>query len=287
MTVAEALLAISRSDVPAALEALNEAATDQAGGSVAPALRSFLLSSNESGVYDEPSAFESFINNGDNPRLYANTIDRVAGTHRRSQPEAVLDLGCGDGRVTAATLQASTTSIELVEPSAELLQIATGRLGTEAQPRQLTVHQTDAQRFLAGAGADRNWDLVQSTFAMHTLPHDERAVVLAAFAARTTQLVMVEFDVPSFTDRSIEHAEYAAERYEHGLDEYFHHPEVIRGFLMPVLVGQFDPSQPRHTFEQSNHEWMSDLKAAGFSEVRSELVANYWWGPAMLIHATN
>lgn len=60
-------------------------------------------------------------------------------------------------------------------------------------------------------------------------------------------------------------AAYAAERYSQGVSEDSDWPNVPSGFLMPVLVGQFDPERPRHTFEQPTRAWIDDLHAAGWA----------------------
>jgi hypothetical protein len=53
-----------------------------------------------------------------------------------------------------------------------------------------------------------------------------------------------------------------------------------------VLAGQFDPDRPRHTWEQPVEAWAGELVAAGFTGVRHQLIADYWWAPAHLIEAT-
>jgi hypothetical protein len=66
--------------------------------------------------------------------------------------------------------------------------------------------------------------------------------------------------------------------------EYADHPDVVAGFLMPVLVGQLDPSRPRYTFEQPIAAWVDLLEAAGFAVVTTP-VFDYWWAPAVLVDA--
>ena len=73
------------------------------------------------GVYDEADAFASFISHGGNPVLYRRTIAALGALHARLRPATVLDVGCGDGRVTAGVLGPWTRSVDLVEPSRELL----------------------------------------------------------------------------------------------------------------------------------------------------------------------
>jgi SAM-dependent methyltransferase len=198
-------------------------------------------------------------------------------------PRAVLDIGCGDGRVTAGALTAATTWVELVEPSAALLDRAVASL--ERPGVEIVAHRSDAATFVAALHDTASWDLVQSTFALHATPPDERAGILQSLRRHTPHLALVEFDIPAFTDRSPEQIAYLAERYEHGVREYRAHPEVIAEFLMPVLVGQLDPAIARYTFEQPIDAWIQLIRSAGFA-TSTRRIARYWWADAVLISAT-
>jgi SAM-dependent methyltransferase len=241
------------------------------------------LARGEGDVYSDPTAFRRFIEGGGNVALYAAAARALADVHGRDRPRSVLDLGCGDGRLTTAAVRPGLERIDVVEPSADLLAAARARLTDGGAT--VVAHGTTAQAFVDGAPADR-WDVAQSTFALHALPPSERAPVLAFLAGRVRRLLIVEFDVPAFVDRSADHARYAAERYEAGMAEYVGDDVVVDGFLVPVLVGQFDPDRPRHTWEQPVAAWAADLRAAGFAGVRHRLLSDYWWAPAYLIEAT-
>ncbi len=78
----------------------------------------------------------------------------------------------------------------------------------------------------------------------------------------------------------------AAAAYEVGIAEYDDDPSVITGFLLPVLVGQFAPDEPRHTYEQPADSWAQDLMAAGFRSVTVSPVADYWWARATVIQGS-
>ena len=97
--------------------------------------------------------------------------------------------------------------------------------------------------------------------------------------------MVVDFDVPAFADRSREHAHYVIERYRIGVGEYAEVPEAISGFLMPVLLGQFDPGATRHTFEQPVARWIDEVATAGFDPT-VEIIDAYWWGPAFCLEAS-
>lgn len=238
-------------------------------------------------VYTDPTAFQRFIDGGGNVAVYREVAEALRATYAPAWPRRLVDIGCGDGRLTAA-VGPGVEHIDLVEPSGELLQMAMVRL--EGTGPEVTGWQVVAERFVeevegAEGGGPGRWDVAQSTFALHALEPAARRRVLAALATMAGRLVMVEFDVPTFDDRSPEHAAYAVDCYRAGIAEY-DDDLVVQGFLMPVLVGQFDPDQPRHTWEQPVDAWAADLHAAGFATVHHRQVHPYWWAPAHLIVAT-
>ncbi len=280
MSVAAALLAIGAADPARARTILAACPADD---DLAAALRRLLDRQASGGVYDDPTAFQSFIDHGGNPALYAAAIDAVAALHRTRRPTTVLDIGCGDGRVTAAVLGPSTTVVDLVEPSPEMIAAAAPLVaGKGATVRAHTMGIEDALT----ADTSTGWDLVQSTFALHNLPPPRRAEVLTRLVTRSGLLALVEFDVAAFADGSPEHAAYCEERYRRGIAEYAEHPEVVDGFLMPVLAGQFDPTRVRATHEQPASAWAAELTDAGFVGVEVTPVLDYWWAPAVLVTGT-
>ena len=229
-------------------------------------------------VYDEARAFQAFISHGSNPLLYERTIASISRTQRRTQPRSVLDIGCGDGRISAASRAPSVTRLDLVEPAAAMLAEARDRLGDAID---VHCHGETVECFLAESAG--RWDLAQATFSMHNLEPASRPAVWHDLARRTRTLLICEFDVPSFPDRSEAHCRYLAERYAVGIAEYADLPEVVQGFLMPVLVGQVAlDAAPRYTFEQPVARWREELEAAGFSVTR-ERVFSYWWADAWML----
>lgn len=204
----------------------------------------------------------------------------------------MLDVGCGDGRVTAAVLGPWTRSVDLVEPSRELLGRATAALADasvgvdRSTPIDARPHALGLTPFLAGLGPLTEWDLVQSTFALHALPPEERRAGLGALARRCGAIAVAEFDVPELEEGSDAHLAHLAERYALGIAEYPDHPEVVAGFLMPVLADQVEPGRPRLTWESPAGRWAHDLREAGLEDVAVEPLADYWWAPAVLVTGT-
>ncbi len=248
---------------------------------LARALGAYLAQPIDGEVYVDPDAFERFISGGSNIGLYAATIDALSQSNRKRRPVSMLDIGCGDGRITAATVPDSCRTLHLLEPSEAMLESAVERV---ARSLAVAVERTsDTLQGLLTTEPDRRWDAVQSTFALHNLSPHDRVEALSTLASRTGSIAIVEFDVPGFVDRSSEHARYAASAYEAGIAEYEHDPSVISGFLLPVLVGQFAPDQPRHTYEQPIESWAEDLRRAGFRSVTTTLVAEFWWANAWLV----
>ncbi|WP_020663709.1 class I SAM-dependent methyltransferase [Amycolatopsis benzoatilytica] len=225
-------------------------------------------------VYDQPAAFTAFIRGGGNVELYRRLSEGLAARYDSWRPEAVLDVGCGDGLAIEPALAAATfqpSRIDLVEPSAALLS-AVEVAGARRFP--LT-----AQDFLGSDGS--TWNLVQSTFAMQSIEPAARAEVLSELRSRTDRVVLAEFDVP-------EHADLAslAQRYERGVAEYGAQASLVaQGFLLPVLLG-VAAGEARTNWEHPAAEWARQLEAAGFSSVTVDRLADYWWSPAVLITAS-
>ncbi len=274
------LRALAAGDRERALALARDAAP--AAGVLGPALARHLAAGPTDAVYDEASAFESFIGYGTNPELYRRTIAALARLHADERPRTVVDIGCGDGRVTAGVLGPATEVVDLVEPSADLLRRAQAALA--GSPATVRAHGRGIADQLIVDG-DARWDVAQATFALHTLPRADRAGVLARLAGRVGVLALAEFDVPDIEGDEEARLRYLAARYELGVREYAGHPEVIAGFLMPVLVGQVEPGRVRHTFEGPATGWVAGLHAAGFRDVAVAPLHDYWWAPAVLVTA--
>lgn len=278
------LAALLGGDADRALALTIASAAEPGAPRLAAALADHLGSTDRANVYDAPEGFEAFIAHGSNPTLYERTIEHLRSIHATHRPPSVLDIGCGDGRVTVAVLDGSTRRVDLVEPSEALLRTAVERLDDPAPT--IGAHQLGIGEFLDagdGDGDGDQWTLAQATFALHNLAPSDRAGVLSRLAHRVGHLVVVEFDVPVFEPGSEQHLDHLAERYEVGIGEYVDHPEAISGFLMPVLAGQLEPGRQCHTFEQPASRWVDELVDAGFRDVDTAEIFDYWWGPAVAV----
>lgn len=273
----------------AALRALTtgdaaRARDELAGGATRPllnaALGTYLAGDGDGHVYDRPAAFTAFIRGGGNLGLYGAVSSALAAQYERHEVGSLLDIGCGDGQALVNALKGRTPAVTLVEPSRALLDAAVAAL--DGVP--VTAHNTDAGSF-AGTVTDR-FDLVESTFALHALPHDERSTVLTALRGHVSRLVLAEFDVPDHPVGGDEHLAFLADTYEQGLAEYDSDRELVaQGFLMPVLTGQLAPGARRSTWEQPATAWAAQLTDCGYHEVMIEPLYDYWSSPAFLLTA--
>ncbi|MGB3439671.1 MAG: class I SAM-dependent methyltransferase [Actinophytocola sp.] len=274
-----ALRALMAGDVPGAQDELASGVTRPL---LNAALRTYLAKDGDvdGEVYDRPAAFTAFIRGGGNVGLYEAVGTALAGQYSRHEVATLLDIGCGDGRALVAALRGRTPSVTLVEPSSALLDSAVAAL--EEVP--VTAHNTDAATFVEHV-TDR-FDLAESTFALHALPHEERSAVLTGLRGHVSRLVLAEFDVPDHPVGSAEHLTFLADTYEQGLAEYDSDRDLVaQGFLLPVLTGQLAPGAHRSTWEQPATAWAEQLTKCGYHEVMIEPLHEYWCAPAFLLTA--
>jgi hypothetical protein len=265
-----ALRALTTGDVAGALAVLSSEVTRPL---LNAALSTHLAADGDGQVYDQPAAFTAFIRGGGNVGLYDAVSAALAGLYRRHDVGSLVDIGCGDGRAVVPAVAGLDLSVTLVEPSAALLE-------SVALSGAVLVN-TDAASFVGGLSA--RFDLAESTFALHTLPYEERSAVLTALRGHVSRLVIAEFDVPG---DPLSHLGFLADTYERGLAEYSDDRELVaQGFLMPVLVGQLAPGVLRNTFEQPAVAWAAQLRDCGYRDVVIEPLFDYWSSPAFLLTA--
>lgn len=281
-TVVDTLANLVAGDRPAARRAAESSA-----GQLAGALADYLAAEDRDSIYAQPAAFEAFIRGGGNVGLYETLTGALAATYDTHRPRELVDIGCGDGTALGPALSAGAhrpETVHLVEPSAALLSSAVRRLddtGVRVRDWQLTVDE-----FVAAQPAEQVFDVVESTFALHTLPHEQRSATLAALRPHVGHLVLVEFDVPNLAHGRSAHLRFLADAYERGITEYDADRDLVtQGFLLPVLVGQLAPGAARATWEQPAAAWRRQLEQAGYTGVAVHPLHDYWWSPAVLLTA--
>lgn len=96
-----------------------------------------------------------------------------------ASPLRALDLGCGDGRLSALVLDARPTieSVVAVDRSAAMLDAARRRFGDDAR---VEVRSWDLDDPIGPLG---NFDVVVSGFAIHHLGHGRKRALFAEIAA--------------------------------------------------------------------------------------------------------
>ena len=60
---------------------------------------------------------------------------------------------------------------------------------------------------------------------------------------------------------------------------------IMAPFLMPVLIGQLLPGEHRSTWEQPASRWVDQVAGAGFVDIDTTHLFDYWSSPAFLLTA--
>ncbi|WP_158879663.1 class I SAM-dependent methyltransferase [Amycolatopsis anabasis] len=283
----DALSALRNDDRSAA--AKYAAAAAEEGSRLGAELALHLDTATDRAVYDQPAAFTTFVRGGGNVELYERLSDALARRYDQLRPATLLDVGCGDGLALGPALERTAqipATVDVVEPSAALLDAAKARLAESGLIFELRTWHATAQDFFARLADGRRWHLAQSTFALQSLPPDERAGVLRALRETTEELVLAEFDTPEYPEGSPEHLRSLVTRYERGIAEYGADARLVaQGFMLPMLLGQAAPTGGRNNWEHPAEQWRRQLGEAGFTYLTTEEIADYWWAPAVLIRA--
>ncbi|MEV5509794.1 class I SAM-dependent methyltransferase [Streptomyces orinoci] len=261
-----------------------EAAAAEPGRVVYTETARWLAAGRQPDVYGESAAFSAFVGGGGNVELYRATREALRGEYTARRPRRLLDIGSGEGHALLPALTEDVGFVEVVEPSAERLELVTGELARRGIPHR--GHALTGQEFMARA-ADGSWDLVQETFALLTLGRAERLELLRWLRPRTRRLVLVEFDAPVIGD-GLEPRwfRYLVSRYERGLREYGDSRELVaQGFLIPVLLGKLGSSGHQEHDEQPVAAWVADLAEAGFTPEEPRRLCDYWWAPVHAVTA--
>jgi Methyltransferase domain len=281
----DALTAFAADDPTEATRSARRAAA--AGDDLARAIAAYLdhlATQGATAVYAARDAFAAFIRGGGNRRLYRAVNAVLREIYRElPQPFALADVGCGDGLALVPAVDGIDATIAAIEPSTALLSTATQAL--ERAGARFEAFAMPIEDFVRDHG-DHRFDLIQSTFALQSLPRDARRDVLAWARRAAGTLAIIEFDVPSFASpRDPAFAAHVLARYRRGIAEYDGDELVVQGFLMPVMFGYFTSGRARTNHEQPAAEWVADLRAAGYHAVSSSVIDDYWWAPAVLLRA--
>lgn len=241
-------------------------------------------------VYVTGDAFAAFIRGGGNVPLYAAVSEALRTIYAGYDALHLLDIGVGDGLALLPALTdsvaANLDTLDLIEPSEAMLEHTVEQLRVHAIPH--AAHNMTLQTFMQQhADADAHWDVIQATWSLQSIAPDERAAVFAWLRAHGDRVLIAEFDVPDFTAMlAPDRVRYVVTRYEHGLAEYQGDGGIVaQGFLMPVMVGYFDRSAARTNWEGPLDAWVADLRAAGFEQITTRPLYEYFWADAYLIDA--
>nr|WP_225953256.1 class I SAM-dependent methyltransferase [Kibdelosporangium phytohabitans] len=204
----------------------------------------------------------------------------MANQYRVHGVKSLVDIGCGNGRALVPALaETPVPAVTLVEPSQALLDTAAGRLGDQ----RVTLAPMTGDAFVAGIG-DAHFDLGESTFALHTMSHEDRSAFLSALRPHVGRFVAIEFDVAE--ESPADRRRTLADTFERGLAEYDTDRDLVaQGFLMPVLTGQLEPGAKRNTYEQPMPAWVEQFSACGYHDVRAEVLIDYWAAPSFVLTA--
>jgi ubiquinone/menaquinone biosynthesis C-methylase UbiE len=279
-----ALFAFGQNDFTRAAEFTQKAARLDPKNRVFPQAATYLkrvCDQGKAGVYITGEAFAAFIRGGGNVALY-KAINQALHTLYQSFPSVtVLDVGVGDGMALLPALTDNITRLDILEPSESMLAQTAAVLARRQKPYH--AHHATIQQFIATH--DQQWDLIQATWSLQSIPPAERPAVFRWAKQHGQRLLIAEFEVPGFTGLyEPERVEYILDRYEYGVAEY-EGDLVSQGFLMPVLFGYFDRTAAHTNWEGPIQGWVDDLRAAGFTTIQTRLLSPYWWADSYLIDA--
>ena len=282
----DALAAFRENDFEQALVLARQAHDEQPEHLVFAEAVTYLTRLNERGkqdVYLNDEGFRAFIRGGGNVPLYQAVSAALQGVYRSYEALNLLDVGTGDGRALLPALTDNIRHVTVLEPSESLLRQLRCQFDERGVPHE--AHCAPFQHFAQTQTGD--WDVIEATFSLQSVPPQERASALAWMRQHGKRALAVEFDAPDLTNiMATETICAIVKRYEHGLAEYGEDRTLVaQGFLMPVMFGYFDRSQHRTNYEQPIAQWIREFEAAGFTTIDSRRLYPYWWAAAYIIDA--
>ncbi|MFD3166738.1 class I SAM-dependent methyltransferase [Herpetosiphon sp. NSE202] len=279
-----ALLAFGHQDLARAAELARQAAMSAPDDRVFTEAATYLdrvASQGKHNVYVSGDAFAAFIGGGGNVPLYVATSAALRAAYDEYEQLDVVDIGTGNGHALLPALTPTINRLGVVEPSAALLTELRARL--DASGRSSEAFAGTAQEFARQESG--GWTIIQATYSLHSIPPEERPELLHRLRDLGQRLVIVEFDVPEFAAMyDPARVRDILGRYQRGLAEYTDDGGLVaQGFLMPVLLGYFDQTAARTTYEQPIAAWAEQVRAAGFTAVDVRPIYDYWWATAWLV----
>jgi hypothetical protein len=283
----DALLARSRGDDQRALVLCLEASRQEPSHALYTETSRFLdYGSNSTDVYRTSAAFTAFASGGGNTRLYPAAHEALRQCYAELGSIRLLDIGTGEGHGLLPALTPEVTEIDTVEPAAERLALVTAELDRRGTVNR--AHAMTVQEFMTHPDAGP-WDLVQETFALHTVSRADRLELFRWLRSRTAQIALVEFDVPDLgSGLQPARFRYLRDRYECGIREYSGSERalVAQGFLVPLLLNTLCGGGGQEHAEQPIDWWAADLRSAGFEVEAPKPIFDYWWATAHLVRGT-
>ena len=281
-----ALIAFGEDDIPHALHAARQALAHEPRHPVFVAAARYLErvgAHGKTGVYVDGEAFAAFIRGGGNVTLYQAVSEALRAVYEQYETLSLLDIGVGDGLALLPSLTRSFTRVDVVEPSAAMLEQTIASL--EAWQVPYRAYRMTIQQFIRGNAP--GWDVIQATWCLQSIPPEDRPGLFAWCRDHGQRMLIAEFDVPAWTHLyTPDRVRYIVDRYTVGLAEYAEDGELVaQGFLMPVMFGYFDRSSARTNFEGPIQGWIDGLRAAGFKSIRTHHLSDYWWASTYLIDA--
>jgi hypothetical protein len=242
-----------------------------------------VVASGKQSVYATGNGFLTFIRGGGNVSLYEKTSAALQTIYQQYETLSVLDIGVGDGMALLPALTRNIRQLDLLEPSAAMLDKLKNILTQRGIQHQAVCGTV--QEFISTY--TDSWDVIEATFSLQSIPPEERSEVFAWVRRCGKHFLLAEFDVPEFDSMyAPNRVEYILERYQDGLAEYKEERSLVaQEFLMPVMFGYFDKSACRTNYEQTIQSWERELQQAGFRQIQSQKLSPYWWAPAYLIDA--
>lgn len=249
-------------------------------------LRRYLERAEGALLYADGEAFAAFIRGGGNRALYERVSQALRHVYGQRDQLRLLDIGVGDGLALLSAIDErlgrADLHVDLIEPSAPMLARTSAALSRRGISN--SAYNTTLETFMQSARG--HWQIAQATFSMQCIARERRAACLAWLRQRCDELHIIEFDVAVFPEpRGPARAAFLLDRYPRGIAEYSGDRALVaQGFLVPILLSLFAGGENQN-FEQPIAAWAALCRDAGFPDVHTRRLHDYWWSDAYLVSA--